>query len=170
MRRRLYFLLPDLPSAIQTADDLLLQRIEDRHMRFLAKRDAPLGPLREASFLHKSDALHGARLGFVLGSIGGLVLGVYMLVTPGEGMDLNFVTVLVSTVMGGVFGAWASSLVAFSVPNTRLKAFQPEIEAGKILMMVDVPPSRVHEVQELVGRRHPEAKAGGVESIIPAFP
>jgi len=38
MRRRLYFLLPDLGSAIQTANDLLLARIEDRHTHFLVKR------------------------------------------------------------------------------------------------------------------------------------
>jgi len=41
MRRRLYFLLPDLGSAIQTANDLLLARIEDSHMHFLAKRGCP---------------------------------------------------------------------------------------------------------------------------------
>src|SRR5438552_2571485 len=36
MRRRLYFLLPDVESARHTADDLLLARVEDRHMHFLA--------------------------------------------------------------------------------------------------------------------------------------
>jgi hypothetical protein len=38
MRRRLYFVLPDVDSARRTADDLLLARVEDRHMRFLARR------------------------------------------------------------------------------------------------------------------------------------
>ena len=32
MRRRLYWLLPDVESARRTADDLLLARVEDRHM------------------------------------------------------------------------------------------------------------------------------------------
>jgi hypothetical protein len=31
MRRRLYFLLPDVESAHRIANDLLLARIEDRH-------------------------------------------------------------------------------------------------------------------------------------------
>ena len=45
MRRRLYLVLPDLASARQTANDLLLARIEDRHMHFLARRDlAQRGP------------------------------------------------------------------------------------------------------------------------------
>jgi hypothetical protein len=44
MRRRLYFLLPDVESSKLTADDLLLARVEDRHMRFLSKRGTALDP------------------------------------------------------------------------------------------------------------------------------
>ena len=170
MRRRLYFLLPDLASAHQTADDLLLARVEDRRMHFLAKRGTPLGALREASFLQKSDAVHGAELGLIIGAIGGFLLGVYMFMTPPDGMHLQLVTVLLATVVGAAFGAWTASLVAMSVPNTRLKAFQGDIESGMILMMVDVPLARVDEVRELVTRRHPEATARGLEPTLPAFP
>ena len=170
MRRRLYFLLPDLASASQTANDLLLARVDDRNMHFLARRGTPLGPLREATTLQKGDAVHGAELGLAIGAVGGFLLGVYMVMTPPDGMHLQLVTVLLSTLVGAAFGAWAASLVAMSVPNTRLKAFQADIEAGKILLMVDVPLSRVVEVQELVTRRHPEATAHGVEPTLPAFP
>jgi hypothetical protein len=170
MRRRLYFLLPDLASADQTANDLLLARIEDRHMHFLARRGTPLGELREATFLQKGDAVHGARLGLVIGGVGGFLLGVFMIVSPPDGIHLQLVTVLASTLIGAAFGAWAASLVATSVPNTRLRAFQADIDAGKILLMADVPASRVDEVQQLVARRHPEATARGVESMRPAFP
>jgi hypothetical protein len=170
MRRRLYFLLPDLASADQTANDLLLARVDDRHMHFLAKRGTPLGALREATFMQKGDLVHGAELGLAIGGIGGFLLGVYMVLTPPEGVTLQLVTVLASTLIGAVFGAWAASLVAMSVPNTRLKAFQAEIEAGKLLLMVDVPLSRVDEIQELVTRCHPEATAHGIEPQLPAFP
>src|SRR6266702_523564 len=165
MRRRLYFLLPDLGSAIRTANDLLLARVEDGHMHFLAKRGMSLGELHEANALQKSDAVHGAELGFVIGGLGGFLIGIYIYLTPPEG-----VTLLIGTVIGAVFGAWAASLVALSVPNTRLKPFQKDIDAGKILLMVDVPPSRIEELKELVSRRHPEAMAHGIEPTIPAFP
>jgi hypothetical protein len=69
-----------------------------------------------------------------------------------------------------MFGAWAASLVAMSVPNTRLKPFQNAIDAGKILLMVDVPTSRVEELRDLVSRRHPEASSHGIEPTVPAFP
>jgi|SRR6267142_419915 len=170
MRRRLYFLLPDLGSAIRTANDLLLARVEDRCMHFLARRGTFLGKLREATYLQKSDAVHGAQLGFVLGGVGGFLVGIYIYLTPPDGMELQLVTVLIGTLIGALFGAWAASLVATSVPNSRLKAFQKEIEAGKLLMMVDVPPSRIEEIQGLVRRGHPEAIAHGIEPTLPAFP
>ena len=170
MRRRLYFLLPDLGSAIQTANDLLLARIEDSHMHFLARRGTDLGELHEANALQKSDAVHGAELGFVIGGAGGFLIGIYIYLTPPDGITLQLVTVLIATVIGAVFGAWAASLVALSVPNTRLKPFQKDIDAGKILLMVDVPPSRIEELKELVSRRHPEATAHGIEPTLPAFP
>jgi len=170
MKRRLYFLLPDLGSAIQTANDLLLARVEDKHMHFLSRRGMSLGELHEASYLQKSDAVHGAELGFAIGGVGGMLIGFYIYLTPPEGMVLQWVTVLIGTVIGAIFGAWAASLVALSVPNSRLKPFQKEIDAGKILLMVDAPLSRIEEIQSLVARRHPEAIDRGVEPTVPAFP
>jgi hypothetical protein len=43
------------------------------------------------------------------------------------------------------------------------------MEAGKILLMLDAPPSRIAELTSLVSRRHPEA-ARGIEATSPAFP
>jgi hypothetical protein len=171
MRRRMYFLLPGVESAERTANDLLLARIEDRHMHFLARRGTDLGKLHEASILQKSDAVHGARLGMMLGAVGGIVVGTYVYLTPPENMPLEFgTTVLVLAVLGALFGMWASSLVALAVPNTRLKRFAEEIERGSVLLMVDVPPGRVDEIHELVRLRHPEAADHGLESTVPAFP
>ena len=43
-------------------------------------------------------------------------------------------------------------------------------EQGKILLMVDVPNTRVEEVQQRVLRSHPEAAWRGIEATVPAFP
>jgi hypothetical protein len=53
MRRRLYFIMPDLMSARKMMDDLLLARVEERHIHFLAKRGTPMDGLHEASTLQK---------------------------------------------------------------------------------------------------------------------
>lgn len=170
MRRRLYFVLPDLQAAQQTMNDLLLARIEERHIHCLGKRDCPMDGLNEGNVLHKTDIVHGAELGLVIGGAGGLILGAIAVLSPPSGINLQLVTILITALAGAFFGAWMSSLAAASVPNSRLLAFAKDIEAGKILMMVDVPARRVDEIRLLVEKRHPEAAAGGVEPTMPAFP
>ena len=169
MRRRLYFLLPDVESARQTANDLLLARVEDRHMRFLAKRGTELGELNEATYLQKTDLLHGAGIGLAVGGVGGLVLGAVIVAFPPAG-NPQLVTVLITAVIGAILGAWMASMAAAAVPNSRLKQFQEQIGQGKILLMVDVPLEQVERIRDLMMTRHPEAVSGGQETRFPAFP
>ena len=170
MRRRLYFVLPDLGSAIRTANDLLLARVEDRYMHFLAKRGMSLGVLHEANYFQKSDLRHSLQVGFILGGCAGFLVGIYIYMTPPEGMNLQLVTILIATVVGALFGAWAASMIGISTPNTALKRFDAEIGEGRVLLMVDVPRDRVEEIRELVHRSHPEASDHGLEPTMPAFP
>lgn len=170
MRRRLYFLLPDVESAKQTANDLLLARVEDRHMHFLGPRGTNFGELHEASYLQKTDLLHGAGIGLGVGGLGGLLLGVVIVAYPPEGTNPQLVAVLVAALIGAVLGAWMASMAAAAVPNSRLKQFQEQIGQGKILLMVDVPYGRVEQIRDLILKRHPEAVSGGQETRFPAFP
>lgn len=170
MRHRLYFVMPDLASAIRTANDLLLARLEDRHMHFLGRRGMSLGELHEASYLQKSDLRHALWLGVGLGAMCGMVLGVFLRLSPIGGFEFGVGTFMLSTLGGAAFGAWASTMVGMSAPNRDLKRFDADIEAGRILLMLDVPASRVEEIRGLVESRHPEALDHGEDPAIPAFP
>jgi hypothetical protein len=170
MRRRLYFVLPDVQSARAMLDECLLARIECKHIHFLSKRDSLPDDLPAANVLQKTDIVHGAQLGIGIGGIVGAVAGALLVYFPPEGLTLKFITILAVAIGGALFGAWASSMVASSVPNSRLKAFEHDMEQGKVLMMVDVPMRRVQEICDLIARRHPEALSGGFEPTIPAFP
>jgi hypothetical protein len=169
MRRRLYFLLPDVESAKRTADDLLLARVEDRNMRFLAKRGTALDPLHEAGYLDKTDVIHGAAVGLALGGIIGALAGALVVAYPPEGTSPELVAVLIGMLLGAPLGAWMASMAGAAVPNSRLKQFAADIEAGRVLMMVDVPFRRVVEITELVVSRHPEAVPRG-EAMRYVFP
>ena len=170
MRRRLYFVLPDVECARQMLNDMLLARIEVRHIHFLSRRDSLPDDLPQANVLQKTDIVHGAQLGIVIGGIVGAVAGGLLVFFPPEGATLALMTVLAVAIGGALFGAWASSMVASSVPNSRLKAFEQAMAQGKVLMMVDVPMRRQQEINDMIVRRHPEAAAGGFEPTIPAFP
>ena len=170
MRRRLYFLLPDVDSARRTADDLLLARIDDRHMRFLARRGTDLGELHEAGYLMKTDLLHGAGVGLGLGALGGLALGVMIVFYPIEGTRPHPIALLISVLVLGALGAWAASMAGAAVPNSRLKQFHRDVDAGKVLMMVDVPYDSVEHIRQIVVARHPEAVPAGQVRPYPVFP
>ena len=170
MRRRLYWLLPDIESARRMADDLLLARVEDRHMHFLARRGTDLGELHEASILHKSDVRHAATVGVLLGALLGALAGWLLAQYPIEGLRFGVAGMLLMTAFGAGFGFFASTLVGTSVPNSNLKQFANDIERGMILVMVDVPLHRVDEIHALLEKRHPEALWRGVDPAVPVFP
>jgi len=170
MRRRLYFLLPDVASTRQVVDDLLVARVEARRLHVLARRDMDLQDLPEASVLQKTDVVHGAQIGALLGAAAGGLGGVLLVAFPPSGFSMQLVTVLIGALLGALFGVWAASLAGASVPNSKLRQFQPWIDQGRLLLMVDVPLHHCDRISELVTRRHPEAVSGGTEPTIPAFP
>ena len=171
MRRRIYWLLPDLASARRTMDDLLLARISERHIHFVAREDADMTGLHQANVLQTSDVIRAAETGLVVGGGTGALLGAVAAVAyPIVGDSPQWGLIAVLAVLGAGIGAWASSMIGISTPSERLKRFQPAIEQGQILLMVDVPRRRVEEIEARLEKLHPEAHLEGVEPDIPAFP
>ena len=170
MRRRLYFVLPDVGSAETIEKELLLAKVEDPHIHFLAKDGTNLGRLHIANLLQRSDLLHGLAMGLVVGGVTGAAVGLAMSFNAQLNELIGLGGILVMSVFCAMVGAWVSGMIAVSVPNSRLQRFQPAIDRGEILLMVDVPMRRMKEIRELIMSHHPEVKAKGQEAQIPAFP
>jgi hypothetical protein len=175
MRRRIYWLLPDLASARRTMDDLLLARIDESHIHFAAREDADMTGLHPANILQTSDVVRAAQLGLVIGGAAGAVAGVLAVLffsltgeAPHEAPHWGVAAIL--AIVGAPIGAWAASMIGVSVPSKRLARFEGALEAGQLLLMVDVPRSRVAEIETLLATAHPEGHFEGEEPNIPAFP
>ena len=112
MRRRLYFVLPDVESARTMLNDMLLARIEVRHIHFLSRRGSLPDDLPEATVMQKTDIVHGAQTGLAIGAIVGAAAGFLLVMFPPEGMTLKLMAVLAVALGGALFGMWASSMVA----------------------------------------------------------
>ncbi|OGB26922.1 MAG: DUF1269 domain-containing protein [Burkholderiales bacterium RIFCSPLOWO2_02_FULL_57_36] len=166
MRHRLYYFLPDIESARRTFDDMLLNRIEQRHVRFLTGGTPLPNDMPEASVLLKTDMLHGLAIGTMVGAVLGIAFGALLTFY----YELPQAAILVTTLIGLLFGGWAASMVAAALPNSRLKAFSPELEKGKVLMIADVPARRVKQIETMLAERHPEMRFGGEEPNMPVFP
>jgi len=171
MSRRIYWLVPDLASARQVTNDLLLARITERQIHFVARDGVDLSGLPTANILQTSDVVRAAQVGLVIGGATGAAAGIAAAVWfPIVGETPQWGIAAVLAVLGGGFGAWASSMIGVSTPSGRLRRFEGAIEQGQILLMVDAPASRAKEIEDLLQASHPEARFEGEEPNIPAFP
>lgn len=168
--RRLYFLLPNVDSAKVIVDELLLARIEERHIHIAASDHHVLteANLPEANLLQESDFVPAVERGLAVGGATGVLAGIAAVAIPGVGLAGG--AILGIGLAGAGVGAWVSSMIGISAPSSRLTDFEKAIEEGNLLMMVDVPKARVDEITTLVRKHHPEAHIEGTEPVIPAFP
>ena len=122
----------------------------EQHIHFVAREDADMTGLHAANVLQTSDVVRAAQAGLVIGgAVGarGRRAG-RRCSSRSSATRRNGASVAVLAMLGGAFGAWASSMIGISTPSNRLKRFEPAIEQGQILLMVDVPRSRVEEIED----------------------
>jgi len=170
--RRLYFLIPDIDTAKNIVDELLLARIEERHIHIAAADHHALleANLPEAGLLQESDFIPAVERGVAIGGATGILAGIAAVALPGVGLVLGGGAILGIGLAGAGLGAWAAGMIGISAPSTRLKEFEAAIKDGHLLMMVDVPKKQVDEITSLIKKHHPDVDVEGTEPVIPAFP
>lgn len=119
---------------------------ETRIAGFITKRDVILGGLKQ-----------GAAFGSFFGSILGLLTGVGVLFVPFVGTIVAagpIGALLLGAATGAIAGSagagLVSAFVALGMPEDKATVYQTRVEAGEFLLMVEVPQSRVEEVQQLL--------------------
>ena len=169
MRRRIYWLMPNLASARTAMHDLVQARVDIACLHFAAAEGNDLQGLHEANIWQTSDVVHAAKIGLVIGCALGGVVGLlaatlFPLFEDEWAWQLSAMLLL----LGGLVGAWSASLVGISIPSQRLARFEGALAAGQILLMIDLPRERVQEIEALLAREHPEARFEG-EDALPAL-
>jgi hypothetical protein len=172
MKRRLYFVWPDVAAAKRAEATLLLQRVGSRHIRCLAGRGTDLAGLQEASIFQVSELIPSLRRGAVGGALTGVLAALFgslLRVGSGEMALSGFppIAYLVLAVAGALVGAWSASFIGISAPRRQLRAFDRDLAAGRVLMLVDVADHRAAEIQAVLGRPVPEEVR--LDRHLPAF-
>ncbi|MDH5517644.1 MAG: DUF1269 domain-containing protein [Gammaproteobacteria bacterium] len=168
--QRLYFVIPSVTSCRSIVNELLLARIEERHMHVVAKEDNLPADLPQANLLQKSDFVPAVERGITIGGGTGLFAGILAYSFQTAGLEVGGFAILAICLAGGGIGAWIAGMIGVDVPNTQLKPFMPSINAGNLLLIVDVKRSRVREIEDMIKNLHPEATDHGVEAALPVFP
>lgn len=168
--RRIYFLVPDINVTKKIVDELLLARVEEKHIHVIAKRGTPLEDLPEANLLQKSDFVPAVEQGIALGGATGLLAGLVAVALPPASTVIAGGVLLATGLAGAGVGAWLSGMVGMNVGNRRIKEFEDAIEAGEFLVLADVAPERVNEIEALIKQHIPQVEVEQTEPRIPAFP
>jgi hypothetical protein len=159
MRRRVYWLLPNLASALGTMDDLLLAGVDVHQMHFMARDDCDMSGLHAANVLQTTDLVRSAEAGLVIGAaVGGMLGSIAAGIFPSPGGVPQWSLIPMLVIAGALFDAWTSSMIGISVPNKCLERFAAHIAEGRILLMLDVPVRRAGEIEARLRELHPEAR------------
>ncbi|MES1927043.1 DUF1269 domain-containing protein [Salinisphaera sp. T31B1] len=170
MSRRLYFLLPEVETAHQVVDELLLARVPEDHMYVVASHDTDTADLPSAGVGQTTDLAGSAGRGAAAGAVTGVLAGLAAMAFPPAGIVIGGGAVAATGVAGAGFGAWASSMIGIRHDHPQVGEYEQAIKQGRVLMMVDVPAEDVERIEAVVRNNHPEARIEGTDPHKPAFP
>ena len=157
--KRLYFLFPDAGHARGVTRELVQAGVDEQHIHAVARDGVDLASLPQATVRQRQDAAGrieavawNTNLALFAAATVALLAALFLTTVW---LAVGALVVMAATFLGG---AW----FALRVPDVHLDEFREAIAHGEIVLMVDVPPKRVAEIEDLVHRRHPEANVGGV--------
>lgn len=168
--RRVYFLLPTPQCARAIVGELLVRRIEWRHMHVIANANVPIEGLPQASVVQRSDLLASLARGMAIGCATGLAVALIVFVVPPEDLRIASGIVAILAFAGTGYGARVAAMIGVDMPNSRLKRFEGGILRGELLIMIDVPKERVAEVEQMIKLHNAQARIGGADPGMPAIP
>jgi hypothetical protein len=165
---RLYFLIPDVDNATQIVTALKEMGIMNECMHVIVKdlekpEKLEMVQVLAGGVIERTDFLHALGRGLVVGGIIGMVAGLLLLVLPLEAFIIGPGTVACVTIFGSIFGAWASTLVGVAIPNPEVEKLERAVEAGGIMMLVDIPKIKEKEIMTFMHTYHPETTIQGFQ-------
>lgn len=164
--KRLYFLVPTIEATVNIVEELRQAGILDQDIYVVGKdhHRLQLAHLHEAGILQTTGLLSALKRGLAIGAVIGLLTGAIATYFAPPAWTAGASMVVALGLFGTAFGAWASTLVGSSTPNPRVWKFDRAINAGKLLMLVDIPKEREEEIIRRIKLHHPEAVIDGYAS------
>lgn len=160
MKIKLEFILSSLEAAKLASSQMLLARVSDKDIHFLAKPGVDLGDLQPATALEKSNIIHEGLRGILFGAALGLLGGLYVIFVPAwlTSSPLWFthspwyVILGITTLFGAVATAIGAAMLGVNLFNSDLERHKKAIQQGSVLMIVSVPLYRVQEIRKIMIR------------------
>jgi hypothetical protein len=159
MWRRIYFSFPSAEQARRVIAELETAGVNRDHIHTIARPDVGIADLPVANETQCRDRVwfwdrvfwYG-NLAYFAVALAAAVLALY-LGSPGWASVAALMAVAL-VILGKRF--------VVKPPHIHLSELRLPIAHGEVILLVDVPRSRVHEIEQAVSRHHPETGLGGV--------
>lgn len=123
--------------------------VPDRDISLVARADIELGEVPNERKEADTDFMPAAVRGAGYGALAGVVIGLIgLMIVPLGGLGI----VLMAAV-GAVVGAWASALMGSALPDPIRRKFHDQIEAGRVLVVVDADEDTQKMLEQRLGER-----------------
>ncbi len=166
--RRLYYVADDLETTHAISDTLHEAGISDWNFHVLAKDEDGLyrHHIHSATPIHQLDIIHTGERWALVGAAVGLVTGLVLYTMSPAPWLATPTLVVLTTLVGGLFGAWQGGMVGLSRENYKVAPFHQDIEAGRFLVMVDVSADNKPLVRQIMNMEFPQVTFGGKDSTL----
>ncbi|MBU8975786.1 MULTISPECIES: hypothetical protein [unclassified Lysobacter] len=135
MKVRHVFSTPDLATAQSVMNAARGAGVRDDDILLVARSDIELEEIPNDRKEADTDLIPAALRGAGYGGAAGLLAGLAAIViTP---IGLTLAGAAAAAVAGALVGSWASALVGSSLPDPIRRKFDEEIQAGRILVVLD---------------------------------
>jgi energy-converting hydrogenase Eha subunit E len=135
VKTRHVFSTPDLATAKAAMQAARVAGVSANCISLVARSDVELEQMPEQHREAHSDFFAGAARGVVGGGGTGLLAGLVAVAIPPIGVTLAGVVAL--AVAGAMVGGWTGAIAGASVPDPVRRRFETEIQAGRILVVLD---------------------------------
>ena len=158
MLRRLYFLLPNAALTQKVIDELHQLGVQTRRIHAMSHEGMSMPFLPQATENQKNDearfiedSLWKANIAFFFIAFAVLI---YSVILGAVFYSLVCLSVMIVTFIFGDF-------FVLNIPHIHLSEFKHAINHNEILLTVDVPKFRMHEIEDSIHRHNPAAIEGG---------
>ena len=158
--KRLFFLVPDLQTTREVAQEMEDTGIGESHVHVMGQRVDQLNRahLHPASVVQTTDLIPALRRGAVLGlCLSAAIYVLFSLMLPDE-IQISGLGIIAIVMLGVGFGVWASGMIGIGIKNEIIERYENYVKEGHYIVVVDVPNEREKEVANEVIRLHPNAR------------
>jgi len=159
MWRRIYFSFPSAEQARRVVAELETAGVNRDRIHTIARPDVEIAGLPVANDAQRSDrvwfwdrAFWYGNLAYFAVTVVAAVLALY-LGSPGWA-NVAAVVAVALVILGERF--------VVMLPHIHLSELRVPFAHCEVILLVDVPRSRVYEIEQAVSRHHPEAGLGGI--------